>query len=184
MRIERGLFGLGLAFGFGMFGLGSVMAQQAPGYGYGEPPAGYGMGYTYFKLKDYGEAAVSFRRFIMARTGDDRQRADALMRLGDCAFVARDNDAALRWYEQAAALHSPDRDYARYQKGVVQGLLRDNPGKIATLTALLNDQPGSRFAADARYQLAETYINQEKDSEALSHYNMLIEQHPNIRRSA
>lgn len=141
--------------------------------------AGYGMGYTYFKLKDYGEAAVSFRRFIMARTGDDRQRADALMRLGDCAFVARDNDAALRWYEQAAALHSPDRDYARYQKGVVQGLLRDNPGKIATLTALLNDQPGSRFAADARYQLAETYINQEKDSEALSHYNMLIEQHPN-----
>ncbi|MDX9750032.1 MAG: tetratricopeptide repeat protein [Flavobacteriales bacterium] len=141
--------------------------------------AGYGMGYTYFKLKDHAEAAVSFRRFVMANTGDQRQRADAMMRIGDCAFVARDNATALRWYEDAIRLQGPDTDYARYQKGVVQGLLRDHAGKVATLTALLNEQPGSRFAADARFQLAETHIHQENDNAALAQYRTLIEQHPN-----
>ncbi len=141
--------------------------------------AGYGMGYTFFKLKQYGEAAISFRRFVLAKGGEPRQRADAMMRIGDSYFVTRDNAQALKWYNDAMQVPGPDRDYAQFQKGVVQGLLRDNTGKIATLKALLNEKPDSRFAADAKFQLGETYINLENDAEAMKHYGMLISGHPN-----
>jgi TolA-binding protein len=74
---------------------------------------------------------------------------------------------------------SPDRDYAQYQKGVCQGLQRDLTGKIATLKGLLSEKPDSRYAADAKYQLGETYINLEKDQEATTYYGQVVSQHPN-----
>ncbi|MBX2980449.1 MAG: tetratricopeptide repeat protein [Flavobacteriales bacterium] len=141
--------------------------------------AGYGMGYTFFKMKNYEEAVISFRRFVATRQGEPRQRADAMMRIGDSYFVTRDNANALKWYSDAALINAPDKDYAMYQKGVVQGLVRDPQGKIATLRSLLSDRPDSRYAADAKYQLAETYINQNNDADALRYYGQVIEQHPN-----
>ena len=34
--------------------------------------AGYGMGYTFFKMKQYDEAATSFRRFVAGKQGESR----------------------------------------------------------------------------------------------------------------
>ncbi len=140
---------------------------------------GYGMGYTFFKLKQYDEAATSFRRFVAGRGGEARQRSDAMLRIGDCYFVSRDNAQAIKWYDDAIRAASPDRDYAMYQKGVCQGLLRQFPEKISTLRGLLNERPDSRYAADAKFQLAQTYINQDNDAEAMKYYGQVVAQHPN-----
>lgn len=141
--------------------------------------AGYGMGYTFFKLKQYDEAIVSFRRFVAGRGGEARQRSDAMLRIGDAYFVLRDNAQAIKWYDDAIRANSPDRDYAMYQKGVCQGLERRFEEKIATLNGLLNAMPDSRHAADAKFQLGETYINVDNDAEALRHYRMVVAHHPN-----
>ena len=141
--------------------------------------AGYGMGYTFFKLKQYDEAIISFRRFLGGRGGEARQRSDAMLRIADAFFVLRDNAQALHWYEEAIKANSPDRDYAMYQKGVSLGLLRRFPEKVATLNALLSQSPDSRHAADAKFQLGETFINLDNDAEALRHYGMVVAQHPN-----
>ncbi|MBK8498561.1 MAG: tetratricopeptide repeat protein [Flavobacteriales bacterium] len=140
--------------------------------------AGYGMGYAFYKLKQYDEAAVAFRRYVAAK-GQARQRADAMLRAGDCYFVLKDNAQAVKWYDEAMRTGSPDRDYAQYQKGVCQGLLQNHTGKIATLKGLLSEMPNSRYAADAKFQLGETYINLENDNEARNYYQQVIEQHPN-----
>lgn len=141
--------------------------------------AGYGMGYTYFKLKDYGEASTAFRRYVGAKKGESRQRADAMLRTGDCYFVMKDNAQAIKWYEDAMRTGSPDRDYAMYQKGVCQGLLRQYNEKVATLKSLLTEKPDTRYAADAKYQLGETYIHLENDAEAMRYYEQVATQHPN-----
>ena len=141
--------------------------------------AGYGMGYAYLKQKDYGEASTAFRRYILSRKGEARQRADAMLRAGDCSFVMKDNEQAVKWYDDAMRTGSPDRDYAMYQKGVCQGLLRNHAEKITTLKALLAELPNSRYAADAKFQLGETYIVQGNDGEALSHYTEVVNQHTN-----
>jgi TolA-binding protein len=141
--------------------------------------AGYGMGYTFFKLKQYDEAATSFRRYVAGRSGEARQRADAMLRVGDCHFVLKDNAQAVKWYDDAMRTGSPDRDYAQYQKGVCQGLQRQFNEKIITLKGLLAEKPDSRYAADAKFQLGETYINLENDAEAMKYYSLVVDQHPN-----
>jgi TolA-binding protein len=141
--------------------------------------AGYGMGYTFFKLKQYDEAAISFRRFVGARGGEARQLSDAMLRIGDSYFVMRNNEQAIKWYDDAIRAASPDRDYAQYQKGVCLGLLRRHPEKIATLRSLLTESPDSRYAADAKFQLGETYINTGNDAEAMRYYGLVLSQHPN-----
>lgn len=141
--------------------------------------AGYGMGYTYFKLKQYDEAVVSFRRFLAGRSDQARQRSDAMLRLADSYFVMKDNEQAIKWYEEAIRANAPDRDYAMYQKGVCQGLQRQFAEKIATLRKLLTERPDSRYAADAKFQLGETYINEDNNAEALRYYGMVVDQHPN-----
>lgn len=141
--------------------------------------AGYGMGYTYFKLKDYAEASTAFRRYVVAKKGESRQRADAMLRTGDCYFVMKDNAQAIKWYDDAMRTGSPDRDYAMYQKGVCQGLMRQYNEKVATLKSLLTEKPDTRYAADAKYQLGETFIHLENDAEAMRYYEQVATQHPN-----
>ncbi|HRH37133.1 MAG TPA: tetratricopeptide repeat protein, partial [Flavobacteriales bacterium] len=80
----------------------------------------------------------------------------------------------------------PDRDYAQFQKGLCQGLLRKQNEEIATLKGLLADAPNSRYAADAKFQLGETYVFLENDVEALKYHQQVIDQHagsPLVRKS-
>ncbi|MCB0769933.1 MAG: tetratricopeptide repeat protein [Flavobacteriales bacterium] len=141
--------------------------------------AGYGMGYTFFKMKDHDEAATSFRRFVGGKQGEVAQRADAMLRIGDCYFVTKDNVQAIKWYDDAIRTGAKDRDYAQYQKGVCQGLQGQFNEKVATLKNLLSTMPDSRYAADAKFQIAETYVFQEKDMDAMSYYGQVVSQHPN-----
>ncbi|TXI82923.1 MAG: tetratricopeptide repeat protein [Flavobacteriales bacterium] len=141
--------------------------------------AGYGMGYTYFKMKQYGEAATAFRRFVAAEKRATIQRTDAMVRVGDCCFVTKENAQAVKWYDDAVKAGTDDRDYTLYQKGVCQGLDRQFNEKIATLKNLLSAQPDSRYAADARFQLGETYVATDNDDAALGYYDQVIRQHPN-----
>lgn len=141
--------------------------------------AGYGMGYAFYKLKQYDEAAIAFRRYIGGKQGEARQRADAMLRTGDCYYVAKDYTQALKWYDDAMRTGSPDRDYAQYQKGVCLGLLQKQTEKITTLKGLLSTSPDSPYAADSKFQLGETYVNLENDAEAGKYYNQVITQHVN-----
>jgi TolA-binding protein len=141
--------------------------------------AGYGMGYTYFKMKQYDEAAVSFRRYVAGKQGEARQRADAMLRIGDCYFVGKDNVQAVKWYDDAIRTGANETDYAQYQKGVCLGLQRQFNEKITTLKKLLSTNSNSAYAADSKFQIAETYVNLENDDAALGYYGQVITQHPN-----
>lgn len=139
----------------------------------------YSQGYCYFKQKQYDEAATSLRRYVSAPGISKEHKADAMVRIGDCYFVAKDEPSAIKWYDDAMSNGTKDRDYAMFQKGVCQGLEKQYDAKIATLKKLLDEKPNSQYAADAKFQLGETYINLEKDAEALKYYKQVVDGHPN-----
>ncbi|MCB0790603.1 MAG: tetratricopeptide repeat protein [Flavobacteriales bacterium] len=141
--------------------------------------AGYSMGYAYFKQKVYDEALTAFRRFQGVGGVDPKQRSDAMMRIADCYYLAKDEEQAIRWYDEAIRAGSADGDYALFQKGVCYGLERRFPEKIAVLKDLLAKRPNSRFAADAKFQLGETYINLDDDANAMRYYTEVVQDHPN-----
>jgi TolA-binding protein len=141
--------------------------------------AGYGMGYCFFKQKNYAEAATSFRRATDADGLPKAQRNDAMVRTGDCYFATKDEANAISWYDKAIAAGASAGDYAMYQKGVCQGLLKRFDEKIATLKKLLSLQPNSQYAADAKFQLGETYLNLDQDDKARPYYAEVADQYPN-----
>ncbi len=148
--------------------------------------ASYSMGYAYFKQKRYGEAATAFRRTVEHSDLPRDQRNDALVRTGDCFYVTKDFATAITWYDKAIAAGAAARDYAQYQKGVCQGLEKKYEPKITTLKQLLREKPNSQYAADAKFQLGETYLNLGNDAEALDFYKQVTGQHansPHVRQS-
>lgn len=148
--------------------------------------ASYSQGYCYFKLKEYAEAATSLRRYTDAPGIPKERKADAMLRIGDAYFVEKDEPTAIQWYDKAIATGTRARDYAMFQKGVCQGLQKQYDAKIVTLKKLLDEKPNSQYAADAKFQLGETYINLEKDNEALKYYKQVVDNHansPHMRQS-
>lgn len=141
--------------------------------------AGYSMGYAFFKLKRYNEAATAFRRALDNADLPKAQRDDAMVRTGDCYYVDKENSQAIAWYDRAIASGAAARDYALYQKAVCLGLEKKNAEKIATLKQLLREKPGSQYAADAKFQLGETYLTIDQDPQALEFYQQVVGQHPN-----
>lgn len=141
--------------------------------------ASYSMGYCYFKQKDYENAMTSFRRFLNAGSGEALQQSDAMLRTADCYYLRKELDDAISWYNKAIRLGTKQRAYAQFQRAVCMGLKNDLDGKINTLVNLLEVTPNSRYAGDARFQLGETYLTNENDSEAMEQFQNLISKHPN-----
>ena len=79
--------------------------------------ARYLQGYTYFSQKQYDQARNAFTTYIDAAMATEPTYADALNRIGDCYFNARQFQQAISYYSQVANLQASGTDYALFQKG-------------------------------------------------------------------
>lgn len=141
--------------------------------------ATYNLAYSQFKLKDYQAAALSFRKFTdNYELKTDKRYGDALVRTGDCYFVSKDYRRAVEFYAKVDTSNSYDKDYALFQEGFAQGLLKNNLRKIEILNQLLEDSTSS-YIDDALFELANSYIAIDSNELALKSYYQLLEYYPN-----
>lgn len=142
--------------------------------------ANYGAGYALFKQKKYIDATSSFRKFVDNNNNEDlRKLNDAYLRLGDCFYVAKDFDKAISYYQQAIVLDQPMKDYAMFQKAVCFGFQENHSAKIEDLEAMLNNQNGSKYTADAKFELAKTYLGQDNLEKSKGYFQDIIDTHSN-----
>ena len=142
----------------------------------------YNLGYTYFNKKDYSAAINWFGKYVNYKgKKDSRLNADALLRLGDCYFIKKDYNEAIKYYNNAIRAGDGKADYAMYQKAITQGASGLFNDKAKTLKELVNNQAKSSYTDDAKYELAETYLLLNKNTDALTWFNRLIKDHPNSR---
>jgi len=137
----------------------------------------YNVGYVYFKLKDYPQAAKYFARFVNG-TPDPKLLKDAYLRLGDSYFGAKKYWPAMDAYNQAIRMKGHNADYAYYQKAVSYGFVGRTQRKIEELNKFLEKYPASKLADDALYQLGSTYLNSGKYNEAIAAFDRLLQRHP------
>ena len=137
----------------------------------------YNLGYVYFKLKDYDQAARYFSQYL--KTSSDSELAkDAWIRLGDSYFALRKYWPAIDAYNRAVHMGGPDTDYAYYQKAVSYGFAGKTRRKIEELQKFPERYPRSPLADDALYQLGSTYLNIERYDKAAEAFKTLIRRHP------
>lgn len=139
----------------------------------------YNIGYTYFKLKDYDQAATSFQAQIDNAPSDKVRLNDSYLRLGDCRFVTSKYSAANEAYAKAIAAKGVDADYAQFQKAISYGFMSKNDKKVEELNNFLQMYKKSEYRDDALYELGNTYVAEKKNDQAIKTYDQLISEYKN-----
>jgi TolA-binding protein len=140
----------------------------------------YNLGYSYYKLKDYTNASIWFRKYVTAYEAKEQAIAnDAFLRIADCYYVQKNYTAAVEYYDKAIALKGADTDYALFQKGMAQGVGGKLESRISALNQLLSSYPNSKYAASSKWELGRAYDNLGRDEEAYAIYNGILLNHKN-----
>lgn len=141
--------------------------------------AHYNIAYCYFKKKDYQNAIVWYRKYTSGMSDvKSKMTGDANIRIADCYFISKDYRKSIDFYDNAIEIKTIDVDYAMFQKGFSQGLLKEYTEKIVVLNNLLNDHPKSAFCDDALYELGRSYEVISEQDMAISTYQRIIDDYP------
>jgi TolA-binding protein len=141
----------------------------------------YNLAYTYFKLKDYGQASTYFQKFINSKSDDKLRTNDAYLRLADGYFVSSDYQNAILAYDKAINLNQIETDYAAFQKAMSYGYVGQGSTKISDLNTFISGYPKSGLRDDAMYELANSYVKLGETDKGLKMYDRLNKEY---RRSA
>lgn len=141
--------------------------------------ANYNIGYAQFMSKNYEDAGISFRKYLMSKKLDDALKAaDANVRTADCYFMQKKFAPAADYYETAVALNKIDVDYSLYQKALCNGLLKNYKEKINDLTQLQKQYPSSPYVVSSVYEIAESYKLANEPDNAITWYDKIIKDYP------
>ena len=140
--------------------------------------ARYLQGYTYFSQNKYDKAREAFSVYIDAALATEPTYADALNRIGDCYFNARQFAQAITYYSQVAKLQASGADYALFQKGYALGLQHKYTDKISVLRELVKRYPKSDYADDAVYEIARAQLQKDDERGAIGTYEQLLASYP------
>ena len=140
--------------------------------------ARYTQGYTYFSQGEYDKARGALSQYIDGVSVTDPTYADALNRIGDCYFNARQFPQAITYYTQVSNLRASGADYALFQRGYALGLQHKYSEKINVLRDLVKRYPKSDYADDGIYEIARAQLQQEDERGAILTYEQLLNTYP------
>jgi TolA-binding protein len=142
--------------------------------------ASYNTGYALFKQEKYIDASSAFRRFAESYNGSDKRKLnDAYLRIGDCYYVSKNYEQAIENYDLALNLENmPMKDYAMFQKAICYGLNGEIDKKLWILKNMVSNSPDSKYVVDAKFQLGQSYLEENRLEEALTYYNEILDEHP------
>ncbi|HXB40816.1 MAG TPA: tetratricopeptide repeat protein, partial [Bacteroidia bacterium] len=141
--------------------------------------ANYNIGYAFFMNKNYADAGVSFRKYLMSKNlTDPLKAADANVRTADCYFMQKTFSSAADYYETAIALNKIDVDYAIYQKALCNGMLKNYKEKISDLQQLQKQYPSSPYIVQSVFEIAESFKMANEPDNAILWYDKIINNYP------
>ncbi len=125
------------------------------------------MGYAAMELQRFAAAQQYFSVSQMKAT-DGGSTLDAVLREADAVFMQKGYMKAIALYDKVIAAKGEDADYAKYQKGIVLGVIGKRADKAALMQSLMSAKPASKYANEARYELALVQIEEDKYQAAIS----------------
>ena len=132
--------------------------------------ARYILGYCFLKTGAYPKALIQFKEISILNAGValDRYQQDAYVRVADCQMMLKKMNEALATYQHVIDLSWSYADYAFLQKATILGGIGKVSEKIKMLLYYESNYPNSTYINDARMELADTYVSQEKFQDAIA----------------
>jgi TolA-binding protein len=141
--------------------------------------ANYNIGYAYFQRDQFSEATSWFRRFTSySKEKDAVKLNDAELRIGDAYFMLNEYPTAFDYYDKAVKRGKTDQDYALYQLGMTQGLMKNLKAKLVSLEKLTKEFPESHYLDAAYYEIGRVYIALNDEDKALENLNKVVNDFP------
>jgi len=141
--------------------------------------ARYNLGYAWYNTEEYQKALNMFK---MYESDPDKRKPDVLAdtrnRIADCYYIATEYSRAITYYDMVIGYGKVDADYAMYQKGFAQGLINNQPGKVETLSLLMNQFSGSYLLADALFERGRAYVAMNDNRRGEADFLGVINNHP------
>lgn len=138
----------------------------------------YLKGYSAFSQAKYDAAKEAFSHYIDNALATEATYADALNRIGDCYFNARQFAQAITYYTQVSNLQTVGADYALFQRGYALGLQHKYNDKVAVLKDLVKLYPKSDYADDGIYEIARAQLQLNDERGAITTYDRLLATYP------
>jgi TolA-binding protein len=136
--------------------------------------AKYNLGYSYLRKENYGASLGFFEPLAKnPALNSNELTQDAYIRTADCYFMDRNYTKAKTMYDNVVKLSWPAEDYATFQNAMIAGI-KSSKDKIALLNTMNRKFPGSSLVTDANMEIANTYMSDEKFSEAIPYLNNVI----------
>ena len=132
--------------------------------------ARYILGYCFLKNGAYPKALIQFKEISILNNGIelDRYQQDAYVRIADCQMMLKKMNEALATYQHVIDLSWSYADYAFLQKATILGGIGKVSDKIKMLINYESNYINSTYINDARMELADTYVSQEKFQDAIA----------------
>ncbi|VAW26593.1 hypothetical protein MNBD_BACTEROID07-2064, partial [hydrothermal vent metagenome] len=108
-------------------------------------PAYYDLAYSYFKLKNYSQAILWFKRFLNRHYNNPSMTTDAQLRIADSYTLMENYGQAHPWYQKVIAAGGRNADYALYEEAFCYGAQTQFSKKIKVLQQLIRQYPRSFY---------------------------------------
>lgn len=135
--------------------------------------AKYNLGYSWLKKENYKQAQSFFEPIGRMSTTAAPIEQDAYVRAADCYFMQKDFSKANAMYDNVINSASQQSDYALFQKAMIAGV-KNSASKITVLNNLSKQYPNSALVPDANMEIANSYMADEKFSDAVTYLKKII----------
>lgn len=136
--------------------------------------AKYNLGYCYLRKENYPVAQTFFEPLAKSPAlNSDELTQDAYIRTADCYYMQRNFSKAKSMYDNVIKFSWPAEDYATFQTSMIAGI-KSSKDKISLLNTMTRKFPSSALVTDANMEVANTYMSDEKFSEAIPYLNNVI----------
>ena len=136
--------------------------------------ARYNLGYAYLRKENYPVSVTFFEPLSKSPAlNTDAFTQDAYIRTADNYFMLKSYDRAKGMYDNVIKLSWPAEDYATFQNAMLAGV-KSPKDKITLMNTMMRKFPASSLVTDANMEVANTYMGDERFSEAIPYLNNVI----------
>ena len=140
--------------------------------------AHYNIGYAYLRKEELTKSIEAFRMYIQNSPTNKHKTADAYMRIADSYFVLKENDLAIKNYQDVLALKSGFEDQALFFMAKTYGYKGETQTKITKLLDIVNNYKDSKYLQESVYEIAESYLSEGELTKAMEYYKKIIFDYP------
>lgn len=140
----------------------------------------YNIGYCYFKMENYDEAQIWFRKYLKNKAETDEARYnDATIRIADANFMRKEYEIALDFYRDAVSFKSKAADYCLFQQGMIYGIKGQMNEKAQAMQSVISSYKKSGYLDDAIFEKGNALLASGRNEEALGYFQRIVVEFPN-----